>query len=128
MVTADRDDLACASDRAFGRYRCAFGASGAPWPAPPSRAERLAPYVTTGQHLIVIAGLFEQPEIAARTAAEAPLNLPRDSRPRFAARCRLTLLGRIAGFRDRWLASAPWGPEELDPTWVAKPSDCRIPR
>ena len=34
LVTADRDDLACASNRAFGRYRCEFRAAGAPWSAP----------------------------------------------------------------------------------------------
>ena len=37
LVTTDRDDLACASERTFGRYRCEFRAPGIPWPDPRRR-------------------------------------------------------------------------------------------
>lgn len=125
LVTSDRDDLACASDRTFGRYRCEFRAPGVRWPDPPAPADRLAAYYTTDQRLFVIAGLFQQPAVAARYAAEAPGDLPRDQRPRFSARCRLKLVGELHNFQARWLAQGEWGPE--DQAWVALASDCSVP-
>lgn len=117
LVTTDRDDLACASDAVVRGHRCAFRAPGKPWSPAPRGADLLAPYYTTDQHLIVIAGLFEQPPLAARYAAEAPLRLPREQRPRFSARCRLKLVGRLPAFKSRWLAGADWASE--DAVWVA---------
>jgi len=124
LVTTDRDDLACASEAVVRGHRCAFRAPGRPWSPPPRGADLLAPYYTTDQHLIVIAGLFEQPPLAARQAAEAPLKLPRDQRPRFAAHCKLKLVGRLPPFKSRWLAGADWASEEA--VWVAEPSACQL--
>ena len=125
LVTSDQEDLACASDRSFGRYRCEFRAPGERWPAPPAPAEQMAAYYTTEQRLFVIPGLFQQPAVAARYAAEAPRNLPRDQRPRFSVHCRLKLVQQLYNFQARWLARGDWGPE--DHAWVAVASDCSIP-
>ena len=69
LVTTDRDDLACASDQRFGRYRCEFRSPGVPWPDPPAPADRLVGYYTVEQQLYVIPGLFEQPALAERYAS-----------------------------------------------------------
>jgi hypothetical protein len=58
LVTTDRDDLACASDKAVGQYRCEFRAPGTPRPDAPAPVDRLAGYYTVDQKLYVIAGLF----------------------------------------------------------------------
>ena len=103
LVTSDRDDLACASAQTFGRYRCEFRAPGVPWPNLPSPADRLAGYYTVDQQLYVIPGLFEQPALATRYAAEEPRKLARDQRPRFAAACQLKVIGHMHDFQTRWV-------------------------
>jgi hypothetical protein len=125
LVTTDRDDLACASEQRFGRYRCEFRAPGVAWPDPPAPADRLAGYYTVDQKLYVIPGLFEQPALAARYASEAQHKLPRDQRPRFAAACQLNVLDHLRDFQTRWLKTGDWGHQDEAP--VATPSDCHIP-
>jgi hypothetical protein len=124
LVTTDRDDLACASGQTVGRYRCGFSAPGVPWPAEPARADLLAAYYTVNQQLLVIPGLFEQPPVAARYAAEQRQGLPRDMRPRFIASCRFELVGELRHFQTRWLRTGGWNGQ--DEAWVAVPSNCRV--
>jgi len=124
LVTTDRDDLACASRQGVGQYRCGFSAPGMPWPAEPPRADLLAAYYTVNQQLLVIPGLFEQPAVAARYAAEERQGLPREMRPRFIATCRFRLAGELRRFQTRWLRTGGWNPQ--DEAWVAVPSDCRV--
>jgi len=124
LVTTDRDDLACASEKTIGRYRCEFRAPGVPWPDPPAPADRLAGYYTMDQKLVVIAGLFEQPPLAARYAQEAPGKLPRDQRPRFSANCQLKTIDHLRDFQTRWIKTGEWGHQDDAP--VAVPSGCKI--
>ncbi|HEY6476171.1 MAG TPA: hypothetical protein VI456_06280 [Polyangia bacterium] len=124
LVTTDRDDLACASGQALGSYRCGFRAPGSPWPTPPARADLLAAYYSVNQQLLVIPGLFEQPAVSARYAAEAARGLPRDLRPRFVATCRFELVGELRHFETRWLRTGGWNKQ--DEAWVAVPSNCRV--
>lgn len=124
LVTTDRDDLACASEQSFGRYRCEFRAPGVPWPNPPAPADRLAPYYTMDQQLYVIPALFEQPALAARYASEEPKKLPRDQRPRFAAACQLKVIDHLKNFQTRWIKTGDWNHQDDAP--VAIPSDCHI--
>ncbi len=124
LVTTDKDDLACASEKSFGRYRCEFRAPGVPWPDPPAPADRLAGYYTMDQKLVVIAGLFEQPTLAARYAQEAQGKLPRDQRPRFSANCQLKTIDHLHDFQTRWVKSGDWNHQDDAP--VAVPSDCHI--
>jgi hypothetical protein len=124
LVTTDRDDLACASEETMGPYRCAFRAPGRPWPTGPARVDLLAAYYTVNQQLLVVPGLFEQPAVAARYAAEEPRGLPRDLRPRFIATCRFKLVGQLLHFQTRWLRSGGFNPQ--DQAWVAVPSSCQI--
>jgi hypothetical protein len=124
LVSTDRDDLACASDQSFGRRRCEFRAPRIRWPDPPAPADRLAAYFTLDGRLLIVPGLFEQPAVAARFAAEAASGLPRDLRHRFAASCRFELVDQLRDFHTRWLASGGWNHQ--DEAWVAIPSDCHV--
>ena len=124
LVTTDHDDLACASDKAVGQYRCEFRAPGTPWPNAPAPADRLAGYYTVEQKLYVIPGLFEQPALAKRYADEEQRHIPHDQRPRFVATCQLKLVDHLKDFQTRWIKDGGWNHQ--DDAWVATPSDCRI--
>ncbi|HSS40081.1 MAG TPA: hypothetical protein VLT58_15040 [Polyangia bacterium] len=124
LVTSDRDDLACASEKAVGSYRCEFRAPGTPWPDAFAPVDRLAPYYTVDQKLYVIPGLFEQPALAKRYAEEEQRHLAREQRPRFVASCQLKLVDHLKDFQTRWVKTGEWGHQ--DEAWVAVPSDCRI--
>jgi hypothetical protein len=124
LVSSDHDDLACASEQAFGRYRCEFRAPGVPWPDPPAPADRLAGYFTVEQKLYVIPGLFEQPVLAARYAAEEQRKVPRDQRPRFSAVCRLKITDQMRNLQTRWVKNGEWNHQDEAPVAIA--SDCRI--
>ncbi len=125
LVTTDRDDLACASDKAVGRYRCEFRAPGTPWPDAVAAGDRLAAYYTVDRKLYVIPGLFEQPALAKRYAEDEQRHLAREQRQRFAATCQLKLVDHLKNFQTRWLKNGEWNPQ--DDAWVATASDCRIP-
>jgi len=124
LVTTDRDDLACASDKAVGRYRCEFKAPGTPWPDAPAPADRLAGYFTVDRKLYVIPGLFEQPALAKRYADEEQRHLPHDQRPRFVATCQLKLVDHLKDFQTRWLKAGEFNHQ--DEAWVAVPSACEV--
>jgi len=125
LVTTDRDDLACASEQRFGRYRCEFRAPGVPWPDPPAPADRLVGYYTVEQQLYVIPGLFEQSALAERYSSEESRKLARDQRQRFAAACQLKVIDRMHNFQTRWVKTGDWGHQDEAP--VATASDCHIP-
>jgi hypothetical protein len=124
LVTSDHDDLACASEQTFGRYRCEFRAPGVPWPNPPAPADRLAGYFTVEQKLYVIPGLFAQEVLASRYAAEEPRKVPRDQRPRFSAACKLKVTDQMRNFQTRWMKNGDWGHQDEAPVAIA--SNCRI--
>jgi len=124
LVTADREDLACALGKAVGQYKCEFRAAGQPWPEAPSPKDKLAPYFTTDRQMFLIPGLFEQPALAARYKSEPPAGKPREQLKRFVARCRLHLIEKVEGFQTRWMTNSNFGP--ADGAWVAEPQDCKI--
>jgi hypothetical protein len=124
LITSDRDNLSCAMDRAVGPYRCAFVTPDRAWPEPVAPSQRLAPYVTVDRKLLLVPGLFEQPALAARYAAEPPEGVPRERLHRFSLRCELRLVERVDRFETRWSRNWPWGPQRG--AWVAEPVDCRL--
>ena len=124
LITSDREDLACALNRAVGKYRCEFRGPGQVWPDAPAAKERLAPYFTTDRQLYLLPGLFEQPALADRYRTEPPRGLPRDHLRRFVARCKLHLIEKVDGLQTRWLAGSTFGPS--DGAWVAEPRDCKV--
>ena len=124
LVSSDRDDLGCAADRSFGRYRCEYQAADRRWPTPPAPADQLAAYYSEDRRMFLIPGLFEQPELAARYAQESSTRVPRDSLPRFTAQCKLRLQEKTDRFQLRWLRGEGWYPGSA--AWVAEPIECHI--
>jgi hypothetical protein len=124
LITSDRDDLGCAAERSFGRYRCEYQAADRRWPAPPAPAEQLAAYYTEDRRMFLIPGLFEQPALAARYAQESPTHTSRDSLHRFTVRCKLRLLQKTDQFKVRWVRGQDWSPGTA--AWVAEPIECKI--
>jgi hypothetical protein len=123
LITADRDDLACAMEKAVGKYRCEVPAPGKTWPQPPSNAEKLMPYFTTDRQMYLIAGLWDQESVALRYKNEPPQGQPREKLKRFVAHCRLHLVQKVEGFQTRWQANGNWG--NAEPAWVAEIVGCQ---
>src|SRR3569623_3397372 len=92
LVTADREDLACARGKAVGQYKCEFRAAGQPWPEAPAPKDKLAPYFTADRQMFLIPGLVAPPALAARYESEPPTGKPREQLKRFVARSRLRLI------------------------------------
>jgi hypothetical protein len=122
LTTADRDQVACALDRAVGLWRCAFAASGEASTA--AEAGTLAPYLTTARVLFLLPRLFQQAAVAERTRREPPEDRLPDTLKRFVARCQVRLLERVDGVRVRWATTGVFGGEEV--AWAAEPIDCRV--
>jgi hypothetical protein len=112
LITSDRDQVACASDRTVGAYACGFDGAG----KPRSLVERdtLRPYMTVDRRVYVIPGLFLQPNLERRYAAE-PGNAPRERLRRFSAKCVLKRVGELGGFKLRWDEKGAWSePQTAD--------------
>jgi len=125
LVSADRDDLACAfGGTAAGKYRCEFDANAKAWPNPPAPAERLAPYYTTERQLYLIPGLFEQSALQKRYASDTGNHLQRDQQKRFVARCELRLVEKVEKLKTRWLRGGDFN--DADNAWVAEPKNCTV--
>jgi len=125
LVSADRDDLACAfGGTAAGKYRCEFDANAKPWPNPPAPTERLAPYYTTERQLYLIPGLFEQSALQKRYSMDTGNHLQRDQQKRFVARCELRLLEKVEKLKTRWLRGGDFN--DAEGAWVAEPKNCTV--
>jgi hypothetical protein len=124
LITADKHELACAHPEQFGRYRCAFRAPDEPWPDPPAPADTLTQYLTPDRRLFLVAGLFEQRDVAARYASEPPQGKRPSQLRRFVATCNVRLLKKVPWVHARWAKHASFG--ESGSAWVAEPLDCTL--
>jgi hypothetical protein len=126
LISSDRDELACAASRTFGRYRCEFDSGGAARPAPVPDAERLVPVFTVERQMYLVPNLFSQSAVAARCNAEPPAGRSHDALKRFTARCELKLLERVGGaaFEVRWQRGDKFG-QGLS-AWVAEVIGCKV--
>lgn len=124
LITADRDALECAYGHAVGKYRCAYSAPDIHWQDAPAPADTLTQYLTTDRRLILIAGLFQQPALAARYAKEPPTSVNTRRLKRFTARCQVRLLEKVHAFNTRWSKDGDW--ENNQDAWVAEPVDCTV--
>lgn len=129
LVTADVRDLACASNQEGAGARCLFDSYGRrreDVPAGPAGASPtvLAPYMTTDNHLFLIPGLFAEPAIARRLAAEPPGD-DREKLDRFNATCKFEPTGRVDELAVRWEPTAEFGPRQ-EGAWVGTLSGCSL--
>lgn len=123
LITADRNDLACAREGDVDGFACAFTAPGVVRISQTAADRVLAPYMTTQGQLFLVAGLFEQPAVEERFRKEPPEGKKREELRRFTAQCKLRLLSEIE-VRMRWAPQAPWG--EPSRAWASVPVSCRV--
>jgi len=121
LVTSDRTDVACVSQKGLQGYYCGFSTEIINWQG--DEQNKLAPFYTVDRHQYLIPGLFLEPAIRARYQSE-PLNKPREQLKRFTARCQIKIIGKLAGVRTHWVANTAWGnPEDIE---VGTVSGCKI--
>ncbi len=121
LVTSDRTDVACVSQKGLQGYYCGFSTEIINWQG--DEQNKLAPFYTVDRHQYLIPGLFLEPAIRARYQSEPP-NKPREQLKRFTARCQIKIIGKLAGVRTHWVANTAWGnPEDIE---VGTVSGCKI--
>jgi hypothetical protein len=121
LVTSDRTDVACVSQKGLQGYYFGFSTEIINWQG--DEQNKLAPFYTVDRHQYLIPGLFLEPAIRARYQSEPP-NKPREQLKRFTARCQIKIIGKLAGVRTHWVANTAWGnPEDIE---VGTVSGCKI--
>lgn len=123
LVTADRNDLACAMASDVSGYACAYSAPDKPNGSLPAADHVIAPYMTTQGQLFLVAGLFEQAPVDERYRKEPPEGKKRETLRRFTANCKIKLVGEVEA-RLRWAQNGPWG--EPTRAWTAVPAGCKL--
>lgn len=138
VITADYNKLACAHPEAVGAYHCAYADERKPWPpvdgAPldDNKQSIIQPYRTTDGALLLIGGLWAQPEIATRLHNEPPTAVPENKLARFVVECRVRFLAEWQEPLVRWAPGQSFarqgnGPDDKPKTApVAEPIECHI--
>jgi hypothetical protein len=131
LITADSTRLACASATNPENVHCEYGADHNPWgrgpndPADDNRPHIIQPYRTSPDNaLILIAGLWAQPEVAMRLHREPPVAIPVKRQGRFDVTCRVKFLTKLDSVDLRWDVNATWQTEHG--AWVARALSCTV--
>jgi hypothetical protein len=104
LVPSDAKGLACSSAQPFEGERCEFDGERASVKV----EHALRPYTTTDQELILLGGVFEDPEVL-KWLENA--NEKSDVR-RVTVRCDGTFVGRAPTVKVRWTTDGPFGVAE----------------
>jgi hypothetical protein len=131
LITADSTRLACASATKPEGVHCEFGADHNLWgrgpndPADDNRPNIVVPYRTSPDNaLILLAGLWAQPEVAMRLHREPPVAVPVKRLQRFDVTCKVKFLTRLDSVDVRWDVTGPWQTERN--AWVARAQSCTV--
>jgi hypothetical protein len=130
LIAADSRRLNCAHDQEFEGVHCGYAANKRPWPRAPNAplddndANIIQPYRTADTNvLILVAGLWAQPELALRVHREPP-SVDVDKQLRFVAYCRVRFVGELKGGALRWESGGKW--IDNDTGLVAKALHCTL--
>jgi hypothetical protein len=131
LITADAKRLACAHDTELEGLHCAYTANKRPWRRTPNAPlddndeHVIQPYRTADTNqLILVSGLWAEPELALRLHREPPNVGDVDKNLRFVAYCHVRFTGELTNISTRWDTSAKWG--EDPKAFVAKPVRCTL--
>jgi hypothetical protein len=124
LITADKHDLSCALAVPVGIHRCHFRAPSRPFREKSQRASVLQPFVSLAGETFLISGLFDEPALARRYAAEVPDGRPRGQYRRFVAHCRLKLLARVSSVAVQFGQQAAF--RQATELWAAEPVTCHV--
>ena len=116
LVREDKKNLACASDKSFGRVHCGYHANSQPWASPETDPNVLQPFNTVKNELFLAAGLWESPILEG--------TLPASDSPW----CATTMSsGCSRTVSLRWSATGNFGPVDQSVA-VGNLTDCVIPQ
>lgn len=132
VVTGDMARLTCASDKEFEGTHCALHADKKmPFQRPEGEPidndlqNVIQPYRTLAHNtLVLVSGLWAQPEVALRVHQEPPKVLPVKRQARFTALCQVTILGKLDEVGVRWEPDQQWYSEKN--VAVARAESCHI--
>jgi hypothetical protein len=131
LITADSTRLACASGNNSDGAHCEFGADHNLWgrgpndPADDNRPNIVQPYRTSPDNaLILLAGLWAQPDVAMRLHREPPAAITVKRLQRFDVTCKVKFLTRLESVDLRWDVTGSWQTERG--AWVAKALSCTV--
>jgi hypothetical protein len=117
LIRADRDNLACASERTFSGIHCGFRGNHQPWGTTPETDPNvLQPFNTIKNELFLAAGLWQSPILQGALPAE-----------RFTVVCNYHVLGILKAVSLRWSATGNFSPLDQSVA-VGKLTDCVIPQ
>ena len=141
LVTADYDKLACAYDKEVGGAHCEYKTETQAWPKDPNapvdnnNKDVIQPYSAVPDNaLVLVAGLWAQPEVAMRLHAEPPANTEVKKLARFIAHCRVRPVERAENISIRWNKDDKWARgmlrlnegEQQVPPWIAITESCSV--
>jgi hypothetical protein len=131
LITADAKRLACAHDTELEGLHCAYTAGKRPWRRTPNAPfddndeHVIQPYRTADTNqLILVSGLWAEPELALRLHREPPNVGDVDKNLRFVAYCHVRFVGELTQIATRWDTNAKWG--EDPKAFVAKAVRCTL--
>ena len=123
LVTEDELRLGCASDEVVAdELRCQMQANKRPWPRDPAaplddnKVSVIQPYRTlVGNELILMSGVWAQPEIAVRAHQEPAGVVEVNRQSRFVAYCKVRFHAKFDEVLVRWFPGAQWFTEKNVP-------------
>lgn len=114
VVTADYSQMACADTRSSGEAHCEYESERELWPrkadAPIDDNKRtvLQPYRTTDKNLLLLPGLWAQPEVAMRLHTEPAHGVSDKKLARFVVDCEVKFLEEWQNAFVRWKPNERW--------------------
>jgi len=131
VITADARRLNCAHDETLAGTHCGFSANKRAWPRQPGAPvddndeNVIQPYRTADTNaLILVSGLWAQPEVALRLHREPPTYYDTDKQLRFVTYCKVEFIGELKDVSLRWDTGGKWLEEPK--AIVAKPLHCSL--
>lgn len=131
VITADARRLNCAHDQVLEGLHCGFNANKRAWPREPGAPiddndeNVIQPFRTADTNtLVLVAGLWAQPELAMRLHREPPTLYDTKKQIRFVAYCRVKFVGQLENASLRWDTGAKWGDSQS--AIVGKPLHCTL--
>jgi hypothetical protein len=109
LVSTDAKALACASAEDIKGRHCEYQSRSERWSKPATSdrpADTLAPYKTTDDILLLVAGLFSEPALVERLKIDPPTF--GQEHIRFVANCKLHVESKIKEVDVRWQTQGQW--------------------
>lgn len=131
LITADYGLLGCNHDQVFDGAHCGYKSDTEAWPKDPTAplddngTNLLQPYRTWPDNkLILIAGLWAEPNMALRLHREPSAGVDTKRLARFVADCELKFVGQVNSVKVRWSPGQAW--QQEGGAMVARPVSCAL--